>query len=70
MAAVQASFAAFRGVRRVDRHDQMTLDVKAVVAGTMGGNESLGLTLRFEPLHFSLSLADRQVKVFHPVIVS
>ena len=50
--------------------DQATLDVKAVVDGAMGSNEALGLTLRFEPLHFSFSPADGQVRVFNPVIVS
>ena len=48
----------------------MTLDVEAVVDGTIGRNEALGLALRFEPLHFSLSSADGQVRVFHPIIVS
>ena len=63
-------------VRRVPKSsecrsaDEMGLDVEAVVYGTVGRNEALGVTLRFEPLHFSLSPADGQVRVFHPVIVS
>ena len=84
LAQADAGFAHFRRERwpRPRRHsprfgsskrrsaDQVTLDVEVVEDGTMGSNEALGLTLRFESLHLSLSPADGQVRVFHPVIVS
>jgi hypothetical protein len=31
------------------------LDVEKIVDGTVGGNESLGLALRFKTLHLSLT---------------
>ena len=48
----------------------MALNVEGVVDGSVGGDETLGLALGLEPLHFPLSPADREVGVFHPIIVS
>jgi hypothetical protein len=48
--------------------DQVGLDVEAVVDGGVGREETLGLALRFEPLHLPLSAADRQVRVLGAVL--
>lgn len=48
----------------------MTLDVEDVVECTVGGNEPLGLTLGLKPLHFPLPSSDREVRVFHPIVVA
>ena len=48
----------------------MTFDVEGVVDGIVGGNEALGLTLRLEPLHFSLSSSDGKMRILGPVVVS
>jgi hypothetical protein len=48
--------------------DQVGLGVEAVVDGGMGGEETLGLALGFESLHFPLSSPDRQVRVLGAII--
>jgi hypothetical protein len=40
----------------------VTLEVKEIVDGAMGGNEALGLALRLEALHLSLSLERCELK--------
>ena len=47
----------------------MSLDVEVIVDGTVGGNKALGLTLRLEPLHFSLSSSDGKMRILDPVVV-
>jgi hypothetical protein len=46
------------------------LDIEGVVDCTVGGNEPLGLILGLEPLHFSLPSSDREVRIFHPIVVA
>ena len=48
----------------------MTLDVERVVDRRVGGEESLGGGLGFEPLLLSLSLSDRQVGVLCPIVLT
>lgn len=47
----------------------MASQIEGVVDGAVDGNEALSLTLGFETLHLSFPSSDRQVGVFHPVIV-
>ena len=39
--------------------DQVSLEIEDVVDGAMGGDETLGLALRLETLHFALASTDR-----------
>jgi hypothetical protein len=48
----------------------MALDIEGVVDGGVGGEKSLRGSLRFEPLHFSLSLPERQMRILRPVVLS
>jgi len=48
----------------------MPLDCEEIVDGSVGGDEALGLALRFEALHLSLSSPHRKVRVFRPVVIS
>jgi hypothetical protein len=48
----------------------MTLDVEEIGDGSVNGDEALGLALRFEALHLSLSSSHRKVRVFRPVVLS
>jgi hypothetical protein len=48
----------------------MPLDVEEIVDGSVNGDEALGLALRFEALHLSLSSPHRKMRVFCPVVLS
>lgn len=48
--------------------DQVGLGIEGVIDGGVGGEESLGLTLGFEPLHLPLSASDRQVRILSPLL--
>ena len=50
--------------------DEVTVYIESVVDCTVGENETLGLTLGFEALHFPLSSSLRQMRIFDPVVVS
>jgi hypothetical protein len=50
--------------------DQMLLGVKDIVDCCVGGEQTLGRWGRFEALHFSLSSADRKMRVLRPVVFS
>ena len=47
----------------------MALDVEGVVNRRVGGEESLGRGLGFEPLLLSLSSSDRQVRVLCSIVL-
>ena len=48
----------------------MPLNVEEIVDGSVNGDEALGLALRFEALHLSLSTAYCEMRIFRPVILS
>lgn len=50
--------------------DQVSLDIEGVVDCAVGGNETLRLALRLEPLHFSFSSSDKEMRVFSPIVIS
>ena len=48
----------------------MALDIEGVVDDGVDGQKSLGRTLRFEPLLFSLPPSDRQMRILGTIVVS
>jgi hypothetical protein len=48
----------------------VTLNVEEIEDGAVGGNEALGLALRFEALHLSLSSSNREMRVFRSVVLA
>jgi hypothetical protein len=46
----------------------VSLEIEDVVDGAMGGDETLGLALRLETLHFALASTDREMGVLNPVV--
>ena len=47
----------------------MTLDVEGVADGGVGGEKPLRRSSRFETLHSSFALSDRQVRILGPVVL-
>jgi len=47
----------------------MSLEVEEIVDGAVGGNESLGLALRFEALHLAFSSSHLEVRILSSVVV-
>jgi hypothetical protein len=48
----------------------MTLDIEGVVNSGVGGGKPLDRTLRFEPLLFSFSAPNRQMRILGSIVVT